>query len=454
MSPGQARLPSVEQGQITVEELQGLLAGTRAFVRGALQEVDGRWQLRYVEAVIGSQPPRWRADLWRYEGAIFVAEEIAGEQLARALDPETEGTLELSGSEACVRPIGQSISWRRHPSRVRQVLAPLPWPTIDYDLYGQGGNELQPPSGMLIGQDCPSFPGFDTAFRAFFYGDFSLTSMLQVPHSLGRLRLVQLSAWLRRVRLTPSHVDVWVSGDMAGGTRVELNGATYDAAKIVGRTGKVRLRLPEGLPDDAWLYLSNERRWLDYRPLGPRVASQADLIQAGVEVEIPDDPETQIEALLTLGEGPQIEYKLTLPGRTEDEKRKVLKTVAAFANGWGGSIVFGMDPDEVTRVGIMDVGAQSARDRLGNLIRGNVVPPNPDFHVRWATVEGKLFIVLDVDRSASRPYGLRFQDKPVEFYTRRGASTYAATAEEVRDIALSTAPAPRGNRLSQLFEHG
>ena len=101
-----------------------------------------------------------------------------------------------------------------------------------------------------------TFPGFETAFRAFFYGDFATVGARQVPSDLGRVRVVQLDAWLQRVRVSPTHLDVRVRGHAFAGTRLELNGATYGAAKTVGKTGSVRLRLPEGLPDDAWLYLS------------------------------------------------------------------------------------------------------------------------------------------------------------------------------------------------------
>ncbi len=215
--------------------------------------------------------------------------------------------------------------------------------------------------------------------------------------------------------MTATHLDVQVAGEAAEGTRVEVNGSTLQASKRVGTTGRIRLRLPSGLPDDAWLYLSRHRRWLDYRALGPRLSGHEELARAGVEMEAPDDPQSEIEALLSLGEGPYIEYKSALPGNKPDDKRKVLKTVAAFANGEGGSVVFGMDPDEGKVVGLGEIAPQDARDRLGNLVRGNVVPPNPDFDVRWATVDGKLVVVLGVKQSVGGPFGLRFQDKPVEF---------------------------------------
>jgi predicted HTH transcriptional regulator len=60
-----------------------------------------------------------------------------------------------------------------------------------------------------------------------------------------------------------------------------------------------------------------------------------------------------------------------------------MKTVAAFANGEGGTIVFGIDPDELTLLGLSEAIEREARDQLGNIIHG-MVTPTPDFEVRSA----------------------------------------------------------------------
>lgn len=62
-----------------------------------------------------------------------------------------------------------------------------------------------------------------------------------------------------------------------------------------------------------------------------------------MEVEIPEDPESQVQALLSQGEGMQVEFKRQLPEDSPGSKRTVFEIVAAFANGHGGSIVFGVD---------------------------------------------------------------------------------------------------------------
>lgn len=266
------------------------------------------------------------------------------------------------------------------------------------------------------------------------------------------MRVVKGMAWLERVLIKPTYLEVSVGGSDITGTRVELNGATYRTAARVTETGQVQLPLPDGLPAGAWLYLSREKRWLDYRAIGEY--AQADLERAGVEVELPEDPDAEIQALLSQGEGQQIEFKRQLPEDSVDSKRTVFKTVAAFANGYGGSIVFGIEKDEATVCGLDGIDTLKERDRLTQLVR-SIVTPAPEVEVRQYEVDGNTLLVLSVESGADPPYGITLpgrKDKPVEFYVRRDATTFPARSDEIRNAVLATAPpsAPAVPWLSRL----
>jgi len=97
----------------------------------------------------------------------------------------------------------------------------------------------------------PSFPSYEAAFRAFFYGDFSRSPGDQVPSGFGTIRVVDGRAWLDRVLITPTSLEVHVGGSCVAGTRVELNSATYRTDARAGETGHVQLPLPDGLPAGA-----------------------------------------------------------------------------------------------------------------------------------------------------------------------------------------------------------
>ena len=179
---------------------------------------------------------------------------------------------------------------------------------------------------------------------------------------------------------------------------------------------------------------------------GPSASTRAlaDLARAGVEIEFPEDPDSQIQALLSQGEGLQVEFKRQLPEDSVESKRTVFKTVAAFANGHGGSIVFGVEKDEATVCGVDDVDLITARDRLAQLARSTVTPA-PEVEVAAYEVDGKTLLVLAVARGTDPPYGVTLpgrKDKPVEFYVRRDATTFPARPEEIRTAVLAAAPPP------------
>ena len=55
-----------------------------------------------------------------------------------------------------------------------------------------------------------------------------------------------------------------------------------------------------------------------------------------------------IDALVANGvaEGRTLDYKRTLPGGKDDEKREFLADVSSFANAAGGDIIFGVEEDQ------------------------------------------------------------------------------------------------------------
>ncbi|MHB1527217.1 MAG: AlbA family DNA-binding domain-containing protein [Candidatus Dormibacteria bacterium] len=236
-----------------------------------------------------------------------------------------------------------------------------------------------------------------------------------------------------------------MDGASALGCKVEVNGATYRVAKRVGKTGKVRLPLPHGLPDDSWLYLSRGTRWLDYRAIGDRVRSRGDLAKAGVTVEVPRDPESDLEAMIATGECATIEFKEQMPG-DHKSKQRLFKTVAAFANGRGGTLLVGVT-DSGVPVGLDPTTIEVARTRLNDFTRAIVVP-TPEFEIRRVKVGSKALLVLEVGAGSDHPYGIHLEHNgPVEYYIRRNGSSFHATPDEVRALArgnLGTAAAQAG----------
>lgn len=244
---------------------------------------------------------------------------------------------------------------------------------------------------------------------------------------------------LNKVKITPASLEVRLGGDAIDGVRVEFNSDTYQADARATESGQVTLPLPDGLPGGAWLYVSRDRQWLDYRAIGD-YSGIAELAGAGVDVEVPEDPESVIGALIAGGEGATTEFKRQLPEDTDDSKRTVLKTVVAFANGQGGSTVFGIASDEATVCGVDDGSLIAARDRLGQLVATRITPI-PVIEVNPCEVEGKKALVMSVERGNNPPYALLHKER-TEYFVRRDATTFPARPEDIRASVLASAPVP------------
>jgi hypothetical protein len=113
-----------------------------------------------------------------------------------------------------------------------------------------------------------------------------------------------------------------------------------------------------------------------------------------------------------------VEFKRELPANDRDSKRTVLKTVAAFATGAGGTVVFGIDDATAELVGLdtPSMAVERQRDRLVDMIRA-CIDPGPSYDLQLAEVNGKTLLVLQV-HSGERGAHALFPQNP-EFYVRR-----------------------------------
>lgn len=144
-----------------------------------------------------------------------------------------------------------------------------------------------------------------------------------------------------------------------------------------------------------------------------------------------------IDSLLTnsAAEGRMLDYKLTLPGGSDDEKREFLADVSSFANGMGGDIVYGIAeangvPTDIPGIGDTDLDA--AKLRLDQIIRDGIAPRI--IGVRMASVAGFAkgpVLVIRVPRSFASPHMVMFRNTS-RFFTRNNAGKYQMDVAELR----------------------
>jgi hypothetical protein len=207
-----------------------------------------------------------------------------------------------------------------------------------------------------------------------------------------------------------------VKGKSLAGVSLELTTPTSRLVRPVGRTGRLTPRLPSGLAYSS-LLLRRDDDWLDFRYFpSPMQGRDASVVW--------DQPGAELGILIAGGEGPGVEFNQEVPTRDES-KKKVLKTIAAFASGEGGTVLFGVDDAQVVGIDPATLDRQSVA--VASMIR-NTIEPEPPYGLRTAEVDGKTLLLVEVAAGA-RWYALNL-GRP-EFYVRRGASTVPARLDEI-----------------------
>ena len=130
------------------------------------------------------------------------------------------------------------------------------------------------------------------------------------------------------------------------------------------------------------------------------------------------------------GETDRIEFKREMPMHD----KRYLKTVVAFANGLGGSVIFGIDDKALDVVGVPDGKLRKMEDGLASAISSACAPAIvPSFSRE--TIGGKTVLVVDIYPGRNTPYHIKAEGLD-GVYVRVGATTRKAEREQVEDLIL------------------
>ena len=135
---------------------------------------------------------------------------------------------------------------------------------------------------------------------------------------------------------------------------------------------------------------------------------------------------------------------------------KWLKTVAAFANGEGGSLIIGISDEDGSVVGIngMLQRHQNSISKFKDAITlaiSDTIDPVPEYEFLDARVDNHDVLAINVYTDGLRCYAIYRGDVPT-YYIRRGATTRVADNNEVQELVrLRSAYAPA--KLSPFFGH-
>jgi Putative DNA-binding domain len=149
--------------------------------------------------------------------------------------------------------------------------------------------------------------------------------------------------------------------------------------------------------------------------------------------------ESDLLALITdrESEGKTLDYKRSLPGQSDGERKEFLYDASSFANTLGGDIVFGMEEQNGTPtklIGLTGIDADKEILRLEQMLRDGIRPALTGvepFLIELAN--SKLAIVMRIPKSWNPPHQVTFQ-KAFRFYARDTNGKYLVDVDELRSI--------------------
>lgn len=148
-----------------------------------------------------------------------------------------------------------------------------------------------------------------------------------------------------------------------------------------------------------------------------------------------DIAEADLIALISnkVAEGRSIDYKRTLPGGSDGEKKEFLADVSSFANTSGGDLVYGMEesaglPTAIVGLGSSDLDAE--KRRMDSILAAGL-SPRVRYSIRDVSTSFGSALVVRTDRSWTGPHRVVFggHDK---FYGRNSAGKYPLDVNELR----------------------
>ncbi|MEV6383170.1 ATP-binding protein [Streptomyces sp. NPDC051773] len=402
-------------GQTDTGVLVGMLSERAAVnIRLALIADGQQWQLHHGQVTLDKDTPVTER-AWRYSTANFLELSLPGPTVAALLRGDEQ---DIHGLHVVAPgPPPSSASTYRLRGQEQWGRVTTAWPRTEW-IINRDTNTPLTVRDLLIGNG-PSFLNFDQALSAFLYqrpndnnGDRS---------DLWRIVQPQRAGWLEKITVGPDLLTVAVVGDDLDGAVLELNWAAGSQPQPVDGAGTYCFPLPHGLEHDSLLMLRSEDQWLDWRHFPAPTHGRAR--DASVVWE---QPGPELDILLANGEGKYLECKREVP--EGDSRKKMLKTIAAFASQDGGTILIGVS-DDLQIVGLPEKPTVDKQElQVVDMIRDRVEPA-PPYESRVIDHDGKKVLAIEVS-GGGQMYAYRDGQRP-EFYVRVGPNTVPARHHEI-----------------------
>lgn len=138
-----------------------------------------------------------------------------------------------------------------------------------------------------------------------------------------------------------------------------------------------------------------------------------------------------IEEEIQKGETSSMEFKKEFP----DKDRNFLKTIAAFANGNGGSLIIGIHDETREIVGVKENELFRIKDKIANSISDGISPQIIP-RITYERIQEKTIIIVDVTHGPNTPYFVKSEGVEKGTYVRIDATTRQADPNKILELIL------------------
>ena len=142
-------------------------------------------------------------------------------------------------------------------------------------------------------------------------------------------------------------------------------------------------------------------------------------------------------------EGLRLDFKVKNYGKSDLEKRELLKDVSALANSHGGHLIIGVEESEgvATNVIGVDVDTDAEILRMEQILRNAIEPPIPGIRIRSIPLATeRKALLLRIPRSWNPPHRVTAQGIN-RFFIRHSAGVHEPSIEELRALFSQSATA-------------
>jgi len=157
-----------------------------------------------------------------------------------------------------------------------------------------------------------------------------------------------------------------------------------------------------------------------------------------------------------------IEYKQSLPGNSDSDKKEFLADVSSFANASGGDLIYGIIQEKDTGfpkqlVGLEIENVDREILRLESIVRDGIEPRIPSVYTRPIPLSNsKVALIIRVLRSWISPHRVSFKGHD-KFYSRSSNGKYPLDVSELRiafnlsETIIERIRRFRENRISKTY---